>query len=783
MSEFPPSLLTALEGRYTIERLVGQGGMAAVYLATDLRHERRVAVKVLDPELARAVGTERFLREIRFSARLNHPNILPLHDSGEADGFLYYIMPYVEGDSLRERLARERHLSLEETVGIVRQVAAALDHAHAQGVVHRDIKPENILLTGGQAVVADFGIARAVGAAGSQRLTETGLAIGTPAYMSPEQANADGTVDGRADVYSLGCVAYEMLGGEPPFTGASPLAVMARHAVDPVPSLRTLRSTTPPGVERAIRRALEKVPADRFATAGAFAEELARASSPGAIAQEARRGASRRRPRVLAAAALTVLAAVAGWWGIHARDHGIRRFAVLPLEGVSSDSSQLYLVDGIHEELIADLARDGLGVIARTSVMQYRDTDKPVRQIARELGVDAVVEASLTRTSDSVSIEAGLVDGRTQQYLWTRSYTAAVRKLPALTHDVARAIARAVQPGRTVAPARPTIARAVDPQVYDAYLQGRFHLHRPGREELETARRYFELALSKDSTYAPAWAGISGVWGVGRQRGYFTPQEATPRADAAARKALALDSMLAWPHYALAVGRLYGHLDWQGAEREFQRAIALSPDDAEVRALYAHLLCILHRPREAVRQMDRARQLDPLDPALEWLDGAVLTVVRRYDDAIALYRQVLEKSPDNPNALWLLWVTLHNEGRRAEALAMARRWAHAVGDPAIGQALERGDSIGGYTGAMREVARYEVARYQAAPAQARHVSAWDVAIWFAAAGDNDHAIDWLDKAFQNHNPVMPYLAVHPSFDALHGDPRFQDLVRRMKLPA
>jgi TolB-like protein/tetratricopeptide (TPR) repeat protein/tRNA A-37 threonylcarbamoyl transferase component Bud32 len=775
MSDVPPRLQSALEGRYAIERELGRGGMAVVYLATDLKHDRRVAVKVLDPEVARAIGTERFLREIRFSARLSHPNILPLHDSGEAGGFLYYVMPYVEGDSLRARLLRDRHLHLDEAVEIIAQVAAALDHAHAQGVIHRDIKPENILFTGGQVVVADFGIARAIDASGSERLTETGLAIGTPAYMCPEQGTAE-RVDGRADVYSLACVAYEMLGGEPPFTGASPLAVMARHAVDPVPRLRTLRSSTPPGVEHAIERALAKVPADRFATAGEFAAELARASSRHGRAKEERSGRRKRRG-MLAVAGVAVLAVMAGWWGLHGRG-GIHRFAVLPFAGPDSVPEQEYFVEGVHEELIAELARDGLGVIARTSVMQYRDTDKPVRQIARELGVDAVVEASLTRTGDSVSIEAGLVDGHTQQYLWSRSFTTAVRQLPTLTHDVARAIARAVQPGGSpMARARSSTAREVDPQVYDAYLQGRFHLHRPGREELETARRYFELALAKDSTYAPAWAGISYVWGYGRQRGYFTPQEATPPADAAARRALELDSTLAEPHYALAADMLYGHWDWHGAAREYRRAIQLNPDDPEVRAFYAHLLCILHRPREAVQQMERARELDPLDPALEWVDGGVLFMVRRYDDAIALYRDVLEKSPGNPSALQLLWVALHNAGRHAEALAAAGRWARATGDPAIVQALQRGDSVGGYTGAMEAVARYQAAR-----ARTSYVPAWDVAIWYAAAGDNDQAIDWLTRAFRDHNPTMPYLAVHPSFDGLHDDPRFQDLVRRMKLP-
>jgi serine/threonine protein kinase len=287
-------LESAIGTRYLIERELGRGGMATVYLARDRKHDRRVAVKVLDPELASAIGPARFLQEIQIAARLAHPNILPLHDSGEADGLLYYVMPFVEGESLRDRLDRERHLSLDDTMQIVRAVASALTYAHRQGVIHRDIKPENILLTGGQAIVADFGIARAIDVAGTDRLTGTGLAIGTPAYMSPEQGGAERALDGRTDLYSLACVAYEMLGGEPPFTGPSVQAVMARHAVDSPPPLRTLRPAVPRGVEAAIERALAKVPQDRFTTADEFAATLTRASTAQAIAAERGRARSRR---------------------------------------------------------------------------------------------------------------------------------------------------------------------------------------------------------------------------------------------------------------------------------------------------------------------------------------------------------------------------------------------------------------------------------------------------------------------------------------------------------
>src|SRR2546422_370495 len=275
-------LRAALADRYALERELGRGGMATVYLARDLKHGRPVAIKVLRPEIAAALGPERFLREIEVAARLTHPHILPLHDSGQAAGFLYYVMPYIERESLRDRLEREGQLPLEEALRITREVASALSYAHSHDVVHRDIKPENILLSGGEAVVADFGIARAITQAGGRGLTETGIPVGTPAYMSPEQASGQSRIDGRADIYALGCTLYEMLAGDPPFLASTPQAVLARQSLDPVPRLHTVRQTVPSFVEQAITKALAKVPADRFATAAQFAEAL---TGPLAVAQ------------------------------------------------------------------------------------------------------------------------------------------------------------------------------------------------------------------------------------------------------------------------------------------------------------------------------------------------------------------------------------------------------------------------------------------------------------------------------------------------------------------
>jgi serine/threonine protein kinase len=359
-------LAAALADRYPIERELGRGGMASVYLAHDVKHGRRVAIKVLRPELAATLGPDRFVREITIAAQLAHPHILPLFDSGEADGFLYYVMPYVAGESLRDRLNREGTLPVPEAVRLAQQIASALAYAHQQGVVHRDIKPENILLTGDQAIVADFGIARAVEAAAGDRLTETGLAVGTPAYMSPEQALGGTGLGATTDVYSLGCVVYEMLTGQPPYRGPTPRAVLAQHAAGALPALRTSHPELPVPLERVVQQALAKEPGERFQSATDLAGALAEALTPEAAIAEARRVARRRWTRALIVAGLVALLSASGWWLRSVRGaHPIRKLAVVPASNMTRDTTQDYFVDGVHDALVTELQRAGIAVIAR----------------------------------------------------------------------------------------------------------------------------------------------------------------------------------------------------------------------------------------------------------------------------------------------------------------------------------------------------------------------------------------------------------------------------------
>ena len=494
MTALLDQLTSALGDRYALERQVGEGGMATVYLAQDLKHERKVAIKVLRPELSVSLGADRFLREIRVAANLQHPNILALYDSGECDGLLYYVMPFVEGESLRDRLNREQQLPLHNALQITREAAEALAHAHQHGIVHRDIKPENILLLGGHALVADFGIARAVSSAGGEKLTQTGMAVGTPHYMSPEQALGSEHVDARSDVYSLGCVLYECLVGQPPFTGPNAMAIMARHSMEAVPSMQVVRSSIPDEVEDATMQALEKTPADRFQTMQEFAEVLGEAEADAAMQRTAARRAAtatrrtgttkgvpagrrtgaravaevqRKTPVELAAAAireggfkfwsiaLVALAVVVAlsWTGWRAlRGHGAdtaaaandlhpERIAVLYFDSRGGSDSLGYVADGLTEALIHELSQvNPLEVISRNGVSPYRRTTVAPDSIGRALKVGTLVSGNVAQSGDSLRVTVSLVNAATGEEIASKTVERPRKEIFALQDDLAKEV-------------------------------------------------------------------------------------------------------------------------------------------------------------------------------------------------------------------------------------------------------------------------------------------------------------------------------------------------------
>ena len=576
--------------------------MAVVYLAEDLKHRRRVAIKVLRPELSSAMGPERFLREIEVAAQLNHPNILGLHDSGEVDGVLYFVMPFVEGESLRDRLEQEGQLSLDDAVRITSEVASALGYAHERGVVHRDIKPENILFQAGHALVCDFGIAKAASEA-QGRLTETGLAVGTLKYMSPEQAVGEEEIDGRTDLYALACVLHQMLSGEVPFVGPTPQAVLSKKLMGAATDLSTGRPDVAPTVRDVISRALATAPEDRFATAETFSSALVHATTESAVADDARR---RRRNRMRRTAAMLagVLALSAGGWWLTAVVGGppIRRIALLPLTNTQQDMAQDFFVQGVHEDLIKELTYAGIRVINSNSVRGYAGTDMRIRDIAAELNVDGVIVSSATLDGDRIEVELSLVDGISEESRWIESFVAEVGNVVSLYHDVTRALATEIETELSdEALARLAQSPRVDPRVFEALLQARFHWQKLTEEGLNTAFDYYELALSRDSTSVEAWIGTAHVWGARAQQGFVSGEEALSQGAAAMARAAALDPTASQDPASLAAQHTWYEWNWAEGEIAFLRAIEQDPTDSVNRAYYSHLLFYLGRKTVAPR--------------------------------------------------------------------------------------------------------------------------------------------------------------------------------------
>ncbi|UCD25496.1 MAG: protein kinase [Gemmatimonadota bacterium] len=773
-------LTASLADRYRIEREIGRGGMATVYLAHDIRHNRDVALKLLDPELAASVGHERFLREIEIAAKLTHPNILPLLDSGDVEGLLFYTMPYVEGESLRARLDRDEQLPMDEALQITSEVAAALTYAHGEQIIHRDIKPENILISSGHAVVADFGIAKAVTAAGGDALTETGLVVGTPAYMSPEQAGGDRRIDGRSDVYALACVFYHMVVGEPPFTGPSAQAVLARHAVDPVSPVSTVRSTVPVGVDVVLAKALAKVPADRYATAALFAEALSQASTVEVpIASRVRRASWSKWLMPLAGAAMVALALL-GWWlsgGSSNRD--IERIAVLPPVDLGRSADREPVMHGMYNTLLTELGQAGVTVIGGAqSMMRYQGSDMTVREIAEELAVDAVVEPSVFWVGDSVGIGVRLIDGDTEESLWSHSYDADARDVVTLYRQVTRAIAGEIQLALTpAAETRLASAREVDPEAHEAYLQGRFYSAKLTQWDLETAIDYFNLALEKDSNYAPAYAGLSWAWVASQQIGYVSPAEATPKAVAAAQRSLALDSLLPEGHHALATAQGWAGWDWDVAERGMRRAIELNPAYGDARADFSHTLLVLKRFDEAEAQIDSALASDPFSVKFQAFRGVIYQNSGRAAKAITEFEKVLRAVPNHPVPRTVLADIYHAEGIFGRAVDNIAAMYAAEGIEEFATALSQDYEAIGYVGAMKAAAER-----LAAMSETAFVPPIMIATLYSYAGDDESTLSWFEKGFAAREPNLPYIGVTPQFDHLHDRPRFQALLQGMRLP-
>jgi len=741
--------------------------MATVYLAHDLKHDRRVALKVLRPELAAGLGAERFVREIGIAAKLSHPHILPLFDSGEADGLLYYVMPYVEGESLRERLARGGKMAPDEAVRLTDQIASALTYAHEHGVVHRDIKPGNILLSRDQAVVADFGIARAVAAASAEGLTGTGTAVGTPSYMAPEQAFGDGVVDARTDVYALGCVLYEMLTGEPPFKGKTPAALLAARLSDGGVSLRDRDAALPLFLDRAVSRALATDPDQRFQVATEFAEAL----TTGTVVQQVRRRT--RRTGVSWAAGIAGVALVAWAVSLWLQAPRMGSLAVLPLTDLTGDPDRAFLAAGVHEALIAELGQLDIGMISRATMARYRDSEKSVPEIARELGVDGVVEGSVLLDGDSLAISARLYD-RDEEEVWAGTFEGVLPDLVALYRGFARAIAGRIRLSLTPEEeARLDQRPQVNPAVYEPYLRGMTELQTAARpSDFQRAVDYFNEAIAADPADALAWAGLAQCWVTLGHNSLVNAPEVWSRGRAAALRAIRLDSLSAEGWAALANYETYWGRDWEAAERAFHRADELNPSMAWNHYHYAWYLVLFGRVEEALAEQRRAIELDPLTAFhTVWLPAVYQFRSRDFQAAYEEAKKLVEGTyADNFTAVRVLAVSAAYSGRYEEAIAAAWKLNEMRGGVAM---LALTHALAGRT----EEARRFAEQIEQRPMDAN--GAKNLAEIYAALGDREKTLHWL--AWEPPMFSLPWLFNHPSMDAFREEPAVQALFRRMNL--
>ena len=785
-------------GAYEILAPLGAGGMGEVYRGRDTRLGREVAVKVVSQRLTSdSNALARLQREARAVASLSHPNIVALYDIGSENGVAFIVMELLEGESLNQCITAGG-LPWRRALEIAASIADALASAHGKGVVHRDLKPANIFVTReGHTKVLDFGLAKHdpfrtdAPAAGLTRPEETepGIVFGTVAYMSPEQAKGD-PADQRSDIFSLGCVLYEMLSGRRAFDGRTTPETLAAILRDDPPGLAGSGDRLPSSIGTLVRRCLEKKPEQRFQSARDLAfsiREILGASESRAVGDhvDADRRFSRR--SVALAAGCLVLTAGAFWFGAQRQSAGsgarIQSLAVLPLSSLSPDREQEYFADAMTEELTTRLAKlSNWRVISRTSVMAYRQTQKRIPDIARELGVDAVIEGSVLREGSRVKVTAQLIDGRTDRHIWADTFERELDSVLAIQNDVARAIASAVDLTVTPEGDRKLTAatRPVLPAAYDAYIRGRYAWDKRSEADLREAIRLFQQAIDADPTYAPAYAGLADCYAQLGYGSYIAPEDSFPRARAAAVRALELDSTLAEAHASLGFISMYYDWDFTKAEAEFKRAFGLNPNYAIAHQWYAYLLTAMERPAgEAEREISIAKQLDPLSVPINIDHAYILHYYQRNVEALRAVTLALEMNPKFPPGHFWLGRIYTSEGRYTEAetalqnIGPLRTWTPAMA--VLGY-------LYGKSGRMNE-ARAILKEFEDLARRDRYASGYAVAVVYAGLGDTERAFAFLDAAYRERSHWLVWLNRDPRWNDMRADRRFQSLVKKIGLPS
>jgi serine/threonine-protein kinase len=754
VDELLQQLKDALVDRYAIERPVGRGGMATVYLAQELHPPRQVAIKVMHPALSSRIGRERFLREVEIACQLTHPHIVPIFAAGKVDDLLYYVMPFIAGESLRIRLNHRASLPLDEVVRVARHVAEALAYAHSLNIVHRDIKPANILFEHEHAVVTDFGIARAISAAGKEHLTETGLSLGTPAYMSPEQALGSRALDGRSDIYSLACVVHEMLCGEPPSA-----ALDFVEATDPshsVPFHLGNANAIPEAVLPVLGKALAWHPKDRYQSATEFAGALAEGETehtsvvaygcPPAPVQEVSK----------------------------------QSIAVLPLTNMSADPENEYFSDGITDDIITQLSKiDGLKVISRTSAMRYKDSSKNLREIGGELGVATVLEGSVRRAGNRVRITSQLIDVQTDGHLWADTYDRDLTDIFQIQSEVAGQIASALQ--TTLSPvARERIDRkpTEDMEAYSLYLRGVYYWNKFSPESGRKALECFEQAIERDPEFALAYAGLANAhWtlGIMPDDSPLPPGDAFLSAKDAAQRALQIEPALSDAHATLGSVHFWYEWDWAAAEAAFVRATECGTCCEEPHIKYGFYLAAMGRHGEAIKRARDAIQLDPVSPGIHANLAWQYYWASEFDHAAEQALSTLELDAVFVPARLCLGLAHLQSGRVQDAIDHLESAICATGRmpncvAALGCA---------YAAAGRSDDATAVLEEMHALSDIMYVSPRSIAVVHAWLGDIVRGLDWFEKAHVERAVWMSFINVDPIWAPLRSESRFKAVAQEM----
>lgn len=781
--------------RYQIIEELGKGGMGRVYKAHDTRIKEKIALKLIKPEIARnKKAIERFSNELKLARKIRHKNICQMFDLGEEKGTHFITMEFIPGEDLKSMIRMSGRLAAGTTISIGKQVCEGLAEAHKSGVVHRDLKPSNIMIDKeGNVRIMDFGIARSLESKG---ITGAGVMIGTPEYMSPEQVEGK-EVDQRSDIYSLGVILYEMVTGQVPFEGDTPFTIGVKHKSEIPKNPKELNAQIPDDLSHLILKCLEKDKENRFQSAVEVRSELIRIEESIPTAEMAfprRRAITSReiserinkmkwKKYILygAVAILVVFIIVAGLSLFTRRQAAIDSIAVLPLQNLSGNPEQEYFADGMTEALISELAKISAfrRVISRTSVMQYKEARKSMTEIAHELNVDAMVEGSVLLVGQRVRITAQLIEARKDRHLWSNDYERDLSDILKLQKEVANAIAREINIALT--PKEQAFleqAHAVNPEAYQLYLKGRFFWNKRTTEGLNRANDYFEQSINKDPNCAQAYAGLADSYNILGEYGYLPPKEAFPRAKAAALKALEIDDTLTEAHASLAWIKFDYDWDWEGAEREFKRAIELNPAYATAHHWYALYLARMARFEEAIKEITRSLELDPLSLVINRSTGLIFYHARQYDRSIEALRKTIEMDPNFSSAHWWLGLVYLQKSMYKEALAEFQREKNLskVFSPFALQSIGLAYAKMGKSEEAQQVLNELTERRKEAYVQPSHI-----ATLYFVLGKENQGFEWLEKAYEGRDSGLTYLKTDPVFDSVRSDPRFKALLEKMGL--